>query len=78
MLSKIDEILVWEKSSDHERDTQFVELGRYLCEVRASRCSRIESVTVVGSISGEEVARIAAQGLLLDGDSRTPATCSEI
>jgi hypothetical protein len=37
VLSKIDEILAWEKSSDQERDTQFVELGRYLCEVRAGQ-----------------------------------------
>ena len=35
VLSKIDEILDWEKSSDCDRDTKFVELGRYLCEVRA-------------------------------------------
>src|SRR6267143_5309853 len=32
--SKIDEILAWEKATDRERDSKFVELGRYLCEVR--------------------------------------------
>lgn len=31
-LSKIDEILAWERRSDTERDMRFVELGRYLCE----------------------------------------------
>jgi hypothetical protein len=44
VLSKIDEILAWEKSSDHERDTQFVELGRYLCEVRAGQYWRLDSL----------------------------------
>ena len=31
------EILAWEKQKEVERDTGFVELGRYLCEVRACR-----------------------------------------
>jgi hypothetical protein len=44
VLSKIDEILAWEKSSDHERDTQFVELGRYLCEVRAGQYWRLDNL----------------------------------
>ena len=35
VLSKIDEILSWEKATERERDSKFVELGRYLCEVRA-------------------------------------------
>jgi hypothetical protein len=34
VLAKIDEILSWEQRSERERDTRFVELGRYLCEVR--------------------------------------------
>ena len=34
VLTKIDEILAWEQRKDSERDTKFVELGRYLCEVR--------------------------------------------
>jgi hypothetical protein len=37
VLSKIDEILAWEQRKEAERDTRFVELGRYLCEVRAGR-----------------------------------------
>jgi len=32
VLTKIDEILAWERRSEAERDTRFVELGRYLCE----------------------------------------------
>ena len=35
VLSKIDEIMAWEQHNEAEKDTKFVELGRYLCEVRA-------------------------------------------
>jgi hypothetical protein len=42
VLERIDQILEWEKSVDHERDTRFVELGRYLCEVRAGQYWRLE------------------------------------
>src|SRR6266571_3742558 len=38
VLTKIDAILAWEKRKEAERDTRFVELGRYLCEVRAGQC----------------------------------------
>src|SRR3954468_7472289 len=42
VLSKIDEILAWEKRSEADRDSRFVELGRYLCEVRAGQYWRVE------------------------------------
>jgi hypothetical protein len=35
VLSKIDEILAWKQRKEAERDTQFVELGKFLCEVLA-------------------------------------------
>jgi len=41
-LTKIDEILAWDKRNETERDTRFVELGRYLCEVRAGQYWRVE------------------------------------
>ena len=44
VLSKIDEILAWEKAMDQERDSKFVELGRYLCEVRAGQYWRVDNV----------------------------------
>ncbi len=44
VLSKIDEILAWDKATDRERDSKFVELGRYLCEVRAGLYWRIDNV----------------------------------
>ena len=42
VLGKIDEILAWEQQRETERDTKFVELGRYLCEVRAGQYWRVE------------------------------------
>src|SRR5208282_1884675 len=42
VLEKIDEILAWEQRKETERDTKFVDLGRYLCEVRAGQYWRIE------------------------------------
>jgi len=44
VLSKIDEILAWEERKEAERDTRFVELGRYLCEVRAGQYWRMENL----------------------------------
>jgi hypothetical protein len=44
VLSKIDEILSWERATDRERDSKFVELGRYLCEVRAGQYWRVDNV----------------------------------
>ena len=44
VLSKIDQILAWERQTDGERDTRFVELGRYLCEVRAGQYWRLENL----------------------------------
>src|SRR5579864_2242305 len=44
VLSKIDEILAWERRKEAEKDTRFVELGKYLCEVRASQYWRVEKL----------------------------------
>ena len=44
VLSKIDEILAWEQRKEAEKDTRFVELGRYLCEVRAGQYWRVEKL----------------------------------
>jgi hypothetical protein len=44
VLAKIDEILAWEQRKEVERDTKFVELGRYLCEVRAGQYWRLENL----------------------------------
>ena len=45
VLTKIDEILAWEKQKEAEHDTRFVDLGRYLCEVRAGQYWRLENLT---------------------------------
>jgi len=44
VLTKIDEILAWEKQKEAERDTRFIELGKYLCEVRAGQYWRVEKL----------------------------------
>jgi hypothetical protein len=44
VLSKIDQILAWERGVENQRDTKFVELGRYLCEVRAGQYWRLENL----------------------------------
>ena len=44
VLGKIDEILCWEKTKEQEKDARFVELGEYLCEVRAKQFWRAENL----------------------------------
>jgi hypothetical protein len=44
VLDRIDQILEWESSVDRERDTRFVDLGRYLCEVRSGQYWRLERI----------------------------------
>jgi hypothetical protein len=45
VLGKIDEILTWEARHENDRDTKFVELGKYLCEVRTGQYWRLENLT---------------------------------
>jgi len=44
VLTKIDEILAWEQRKASERDKHWVELGRYLCEVRAGQYWRVQNL----------------------------------
>lgn len=44
VLGKIDEILSWDKDQLRERDLRFVDLGRYLCEVRAGQYWRLDKM----------------------------------
>ena len=44
VLGKIDEILCWERTKEQEKDMRFVELGEYLCEVRAKQYWRLEKL----------------------------------
>jgi hypothetical protein len=68
VLTKIDEILAWEKQKEAERDTRFVELGRYLCEVRAGQYLTGGKREVVRRIPGKTVSGIAKEGILPDVD----------
>jgi hypothetical protein len=45
VLRRIDQILIWEKTKEKERDVQFVELGEYLCEVRSKQYWRLEKLS---------------------------------
>src|SRR6516162_6850147 len=45
VLGKIDEILAWEARHENDCDTKFVELGKFLCEVRAGQYWRLENLT---------------------------------
>ena len=42
VLARIDDILSWEKTQEKEKDVRFVELGEYLCEVRAKQYWRLD------------------------------------
>jgi len=44
VLGRIDDILAWEAQHQNERDTKFVELGKYLCEVRSGQYWRLENL----------------------------------
>ena len=44
VLGKIDEILSWERTKEQEKDARFVELGEFLCEVRAKQYWRLENL----------------------------------
>ena len=44
VLSKINSILAWQVQHENERDSNFVELGKCLCEVRAGQYWRLENL----------------------------------
>jgi hypothetical protein len=37
VLGRSDEILSWDRAKEQEKDARFVQLGEYLCEVRAKQ-----------------------------------------
>jgi hypothetical protein len=41
VLGQIDEILSWERTVEQDKDSRFVDLGRYLCEVRSGQYWRL-------------------------------------
>jgi hypothetical protein len=45
VLSKIDEMLAWGKAMNRRRNSKFVELGLYLCKVRAGQYWRVDNVS---------------------------------
>jgi hypothetical protein len=68
VLTKIDEILAWERRTETERDTRFVDLGRYLCEVRAGQYWRLENLKSFDEFLEKALSGIEAESLLPDVD----------
>jgi len=56
VLGQIDEILSWEKTKEQEKDVRFVELGEYLCEVRAKQYWRLEHLKSFDEFLGKRFA----------------------
>jgi len=77
VLTKIDEILAWEKRKEAEKDTRFVELRRYLREVRAGQYWRGGKVGVVRRFSGKTVSGVEKEGVLPHVNTRTSAARGE-
>ncbi len=55
-----------------ERDTRFVELGRYLCEVRAGQYWRLEKLESFDEFLGRRFPGIEKEGVLPDVHPRAP------
>jgi len=53
VLRKIDQILDWERRNDKDRDTRFVKLGRYLCELRGGTLRAVGKTQFIRRISGK-------------------------
>jgi hypothetical protein len=68
VLTKIDEILAWEEQKETERDTRFVELGRYVCEVRAGQYWRVEKVRSFDEFLERRFPESREEGVLPDVD----------
>jgi len=73
VLTKIDEILAWEQGREAEHDTRFVELGRYLCEVRVGQYWRVENLKSFDEFLERRFPGIKKKGVLLDVHTRAPA-----
>jgi hypothetical protein len=44
VLGKIEEILSWERNVEREKESRFVDFGRYLCEVRSGQYWRVDNL----------------------------------
>jgi hypothetical protein len=77
VLAKIDEILAWEQQKEAERDTRFVDLGRYLCEVRAGQYWRLENLKSFDEFLARRFPVIEKESVLPDVHPRAPAAAGE-
>jgi hypothetical protein len=65
VLTKIDEILAWEKQKEAERDSRFVELGRYLCERAGRTVLAGGKREIVRRVPEKTVSGVAKEGIYL-------------
>src|SRR5438876_771330 len=77
VLTKIDEILAWERRSEAERDTRFVELGRYLCEVRVGQYWRLEKLKSFDEFLARRFPESRRKAYYLNVHPRAPATAGK-
>ena len=68
VLTRIDEILAWERNINRERDTRFVELGRYLCEVRSGQYWRLDNMKSFDEFLEQKFPESRRKGVLLARD----------
>jgi hypothetical protein len=59
VLGRIGDILSWERTKELKKDVRFVELGEYLCEVRARQYWRLDNLNSFDEISRETLRRFA-------------------
>ena len=74
VLTKIDEILAWDSEGRRRSGTpEFVELGRYLCEVRAGQYWRLEKLKSFDEFLARRFPESQTEGVLPHVDPRAPA-----
>jgi hypothetical protein len=74
VLTKIDQILVWEQEKERERDIHFVDLGRYLCEVRTGQYWRLENLASFD----EFLAKLLVLSVASSGQGSSRATGTDV
>ena len=77
VLTKIDEILAWEKQKEAERDTRFVDLGQVSVRGAGGTVLAGGEPEVVRRVSGKTVSGIEKEGVLPDVHPRAPAAAGE-
>jgi hypothetical protein len=62
-LGKINEVLIWERTKEQEKDVRFVELGEYLCEVRSKQYWGLKKLQPFDEFLAKRPPQLAVPGL---------------